>query len=90
MRGGIMNIRDKILIARILCNSCSYQDGGWHCITELEELGYDACECDEYMKDKYRVDRNKERLKKWNNAKLKALQPKYEEKPSIWEEQDSG
>ncbi len=42
------------------------------------------------MKDKYRVNRNKERLKKWNNAKLKALQPKYEEKPSIWEGQDSG
>tara|TARA_R110002020_G_scaffold174168_1_gene365206 strand:- start:1283 stop:1399 length:117 start_codon:yes stop_codon:yes gene_type:complete len=32
---------------RILCNNCSYQDGGWHCITELEELGYDECECDE-------------------------------------------
>ena len=29
------------------------------------------------MKDKYRVNRNKEKLKKWNNAKLKAEMPKY-------------
>ena len=29
------------------------------------------------MKDKYRVDRNKQRLKKWNNAKLKSEMPKY-------------
>ena len=29
------------------------------------------------MKDKYRVDRNKERLKKWKNAKLKSEMPKY-------------
>ena len=41
-----MNVRDKIMKLRILCNNCSYQDGGWHCITQLEELGYDACECD--------------------------------------------
>lgn len=43
----ILNKKYEILKGRILCNSCSYQDGGWHCITELEELGYDACECDE-------------------------------------------
>ena len=42
------------------------------------------------MKDKYKVNRNQERLKKWNDAKLKALQPKYKKKPDIWEEDDSG
>ena len=29
------------------------------------------------MKDKYRVNRNQERLKAWKNAKLKAKMPKY-------------
>ena len=29
------------------------------------------------MKDKYRVNRNQERLKKWKNAKMKAMMPKY-------------
>ena len=29
------------------------------------------------MKDKYRVNRNQERLKAWKNAKLKANMPKY-------------
>jgi hypothetical protein len=32
---------------RILCNNCSYHDGGWHCITELVDLGYNRCECEE-------------------------------------------
>ena len=29
------------------------------------------------MKDKYRVNRNQERLKAWKNAKKKAMMPKY-------------